>query len=334
MTGARGERPGEFELIGRYFRPLATGPAALGLGDDAAMLRPRPGQDLVVTTDLVTEGVHFFSDDLPECIARKALRVNLSDLAGKGATPLGYLLAIALPRDWTEAWVAAFAGGLAEDQKTYGISLIGGDTSRAAGGVTVCITAIGTLPKGTMVHRKGARPGDYIYVSGTIGDAALGLRLRHGTIDGAPAGRGVEKLRDRYLHPQPRVSLAPSVRKYASAALDVSDGLVGDLAHICDESRVSAVVEAATIPLSRAASALVATDPSALTTAITGGDDYEILAAIPPSKAAAYEKAAAKAGVPVSRIGRIQRGKGRPMVLGRDGAPMPTGPGSFDHFAG
>jgi thiamine-monophosphate kinase len=333
MAGAKGERPGEFELIGRYFRPLATGAAALGLGDDAAMLRPRAGQDLVVTTDLVTEGVHFFPDDLPECIARKALRVNLSDLAGKGATPLGYLLAIALPKDWTEQWIAAFAEGLAEDQKTYGIGLIGGDTSRASDGVTICITAIGTLPKGTMVHRKGARPGDLVYVSGTIGDAALGLRLRHGTIDGGPAGKGVERLKDRYLHPQPRVALAPAVRRYASAALDVSDGLVGDLAHICEESKVGAVIEASEVPLSKAASALVATDPSALTTAITGGDDYEILAAIPPKSAAAYEKAASKAGVPVTRIGRIERGRGQPVILGRDGSPISMGQGSFDHFA-
>jgi thiamine-monophosphate kinase len=326
-------RPGEFELIARYFAPLATDPAALGLADDAARLRVGARDELVITTDLIAAGVHFFADDPPESIARKALRVNLSDLAAKGAEPLGYLLALALPAEWTEAWIRKFARGLEADQATYGISLIGGDTSRAANGVTVAITAIGRLPRGTMVHRAGARPGDLLYVTGTIGDAALGLAIRLGEIDRHSLGRFAHPLLDRYLHPQPRLAIAAAIRRHASAALDVSDGLVGDFGHICDVSRVGGVIEAARVPLSPAAARLVAADASALERALTGGDDYEILAAIAPRQAVAFERAARRAGVDVTRIGHVTKGEGAPTVLGRDGRPLTFGHASFDHFA-
>lgn len=332
MAGVAPARLGEFALIERYFRPLATHPGAFDLHDDVAVLRPKAGEELVLTTDLVAAGIHFFPDDPPESIARKALRVNLSDLAAKGADPLGYLLAIALPSDWSEAWIRKFTRGLAGDQKRYGISLLGGDTSRASGGLTISITAIGRLPKGTTVRRKGARPGDLVYVSGTIGDGALGLRLRLGSIDGAPAGRNAARLRDRYLHPEPRMALAPVVRRYASAALDVSDGLVGDLGHICEVSGVGATIESAAIPLSKPATALVATDPSALATVLTGGDDYEILCTVPKRSGAAFAAAAARAGVPVTRIGVVTPGKGSPVVIGPDGGPLALGAKAFDHF--
>ncbi len=330
--GGRG-RPGEFELIARYFKPLATMAGALGLGDDAALLRPRAGEEYVVTTDLVAERIHFLPDDAPRSVARKALRVNLSDLAAKGAQPLGYLVALALPANWTEAWVRAFAAGLKADQSLYGIGLLGGDTSRAAGGLTIAITAIGRLPAGSMVHRAGARPGDMIFVSGTIGDAALGLRIRQGSLEAAAAGRGAKHLLDRYLHPQPRVDLAPVIRGHASAAMDVSDGLVGDLGHICEESGVAAEIDATAVPLSRGAAALVGSDPACLTTALTGGDDYEIVAAVPPARAVAFQRDAARAGVPVTFIGRIVKGKGGPVVLGAEGRPLALARSSYDHFA-
>jgi len=328
--GAR--RPGEFELIDRYFRPLATSPGAFGLGDDAALFRAAAGDDVLLKTDLVAAGVHFFPDDPPGSIAKKALRVNLSDIASKGGVPVGYLLSLALPADWTEAWVKAFAAGLKADQKTYGVTLFGGDTSRAAGGLTVSVAAIGRIPRGGMVHRSGAAPGDLLYVSGTIGDAALALAVRLGRINARAAGRGAISLLDRYLHPQPRMGLAAAIRRYASAAMDVSDGLVGDFGHICRQSKVSGVIEAAAVPLSPAARRLVRADPGLMTTVLTGGDDYEILAAIPPKNAAGFERAARAAGVPVTRIGQVRAGKGRPAVVDATGSPVPLEHVSYDHF--
>ena len=323
-------RPGEFALIERYFRPLAADPGAFALTDDAAIYRPLAGEDLVLTTDLVAAGVHFFPDDPPDLIAKKALRVNLSDLAAKGAEPVGYLLALALPGDWTEAWIRRFAAGLAADQKTYGVSLLGGDTSRASGGLTVAVTAIGRLPRGTMPRRAGAKPGDAVFVSGTIGDGALGLRVRSGTL--SPNLRAAKFLRDRYLVPEPRLALAPVVRRFASSAMDVSDGLVGDLAHICAVSGVSAVVEAERVPRSPAAKAVLAADPSLLSLILNGGDDYEILATVPAKSAAAYVAAAAATGVPVTRIGEILAGKGPPSVVDATGRPVVMASASHTHF--
>ena len=261
MAAKPRKRPGEFALIERYFRPLAGDAGAFALTDDAAVYRQRPGEDLVVTTDMIAAGIHFLADDAPASIARKALRVNLSDLAAKGATPFGYLLGLALPGDWTESWLAGFARGLKSDQERYGVTLIGGDTIRAADALTISVTALGRIPKGRMVTRAGARPGDAIYVSGTIGDSALGLAAMQGRID-AGEGRGAKHLIDRYLHPQPRMALAPVLRRHASSAMDVSDGLIADLAHICDVSGVGAEIEAPLVPLSPPARRLVAGDPA------------------------------------------------------------------------
>lgn len=331
MVGEAG-RLGEFDLIARYLRPLADAPAAFNLTDDAAAFTPAPGMDLVLTKDMVAAGVHFFPDDPPASIARKALRVNLSDLAAKGAVPIGYLLGLALPADWTEDWMAAFTAALAEDQRTYGIALLGGDTVKASGGLTLSITAIGSVPSGGMVRRMGARPGDAIVVSGTIGDSALGLRLRLGTLDGTPAGEEAQHLLDRYLHPQPRLTLAGAVRRHASATLDVSDGLLGDLGHITRASGVSAVVEAASVPLSEAARRMVEADPTALASVLTGGDDYEILAIIPEAHLDAYRAEARGAGVPVAVIGRITEGSGPPVAVDSHGEPLHLGRTSHDHF--
>jgi thiamine-monophosphate kinase len=324
-------RPGEFELIERYFRPLAGDPGALSLTDDAAVYAPPGGHEVVLKADLIAEGIHFFSDDPPKSIASKALRVNLSDLAAKGATPVGYLLSLALHADWTEAWIAGFAAGLAADQARYGVSLFGGDTSRAAGGTVVSVAAFGEAPKGSIVRRAGAKPGDIVFVSGTIGDAALGLRIRLGTLDAMPAGGSADHLLDRYLHPQPRVELAPVIRRYATASLDVSDGLVGDFAHICKQSGVGGEIEADAVPLSAGAKALVASDPTALATVLTGGDDYEILATVREGDADEFAEAAAMAGVPMTRIGRVIEGQGPPVVLGPEG-PIRLGHFSHTHF--
>jgi thiamine-monophosphate kinase len=326
VAGAR--RPGEFALIERYFRPLADNADAFGLTDDAAAYRQRPGDDLVLTTDTVAAGIHFFADDPPDAIARKALRVNLSDLASKGATPYGYLLALALPENWTERWLGRFAGALAADQKTYGLTLLGGDTTKAADGLSITITAIGRVSKGEMVLRSGAEPGDAIFVSGTIGDAALGLRIRQGRLT---LVRGGKALVDRYLNPQPRVSLAPVVLRHASAAMDVSDGLVGDLSHICDVSGVGAEIQATAVPFSVPVAAALRAEPKLLGSVLNGGDDYEILATVPEREADAYVAEAANAAVAVTRIGTILGEKGAPVVRDAKGKPVKIA-GSHAHF--
>jgi thiamine-monophosphate kinase len=330
MTRKAQKRPGEFALIERYFRPLATDPAALELRDDAALYPQRPGDDLVITADMIVAGVHFFADDPPDLIARKALRVNLSDLAGKGAEPFGYLLSLGLPSNWTETWIKRFTAGLAADQKQYGVHLLGGDTTRLAGGLTIAITALGRTEKGQMVRRSGAKPGDIVFVSGTIGDGALGLRVRQGHL--ARRMKYAGHLLDRYLLPQPRIALAPVVRRFASAAIDVSDGLVGDLTHICDVSGVGAEIEAEFVPLSPGADAVLTADVRMLPVILNGGDDYEILATVSPANADPFTAAAKAAGVAVSRIGEILTGKGPAVVRDANGKVLKLTTKSHTHF--
>lgn len=331
---SNGGRPGEFELIDRYLAPLASDPGAAGLRDDAAVISPEPGFDLVITKDAVAAGVHFFPDDPADAIAAKALRANLSDLAAKGAEPVGYLMALALPADWSASWLERFVAGLAADQARYGITLLGGDTLKASGGLTVSITAIGRLPAGTIVRRAGAKPGDRLFVTGTIGDAALGLALR---LDPAKAvgwqldTEMGDHLAGRYLRPEPRTAAAEAVRRFASAALDVSDGLIGDLTHLTDASGVAARVEAGRVPLSPAAARAAANDPTAFEHALTGGDDFEILAAVSAERSAAFQDALETATVPVVEIGAIGEGSGV-SVVGEDGRPLSLGAASFRHF--
>jgi thiamine-monophosphate kinase len=320
----------EDRLIARYFAPLAKHPGALGLSDDAAFITPPPGTDLVLKTDAIVGGVHFFADDPADLVARKALRVNLSDLAAKGAKPLGFLLSLALPKETGEDWLANFAQGLRADTETYGCPLFGGDTDRTPGPITVSIAMFGSLPEGTMVRRAGAKAGDRIFVSGTIGDAALGLKLRKGvgwTLSAAQR----EHLASRYLLPQPRTALAEAVRLNASASMDVSDGLAGDLAKLARVSGVAASVEAKNVPLSDAAAAVVGADAASLETALTGGDDYEIVCTVPPAKIAAFRAAATAANVPVTEIGGIAAGEGARFV-GADGKPVAFRHLSFSHF--
>lgn len=321
-------RPSEVELIRRYLAPLAGDAGALGLRDDCALLSPRSGEDLVLTNDAVAAGVHFFADDPPASIARKALRVNLSDLAAKGARPVGYLMALGLPSGWTEDWIADFAGGLGEDQTRYGIQLLGGDTIAAGDRLVISITAIGAVPAGTMVRRGGARPGDRILVTGTIGDAALGLKLRHGARPGTDAAF----LLDRYLHPQPRTGIADALRTFAHGAMDVSDGLVGDLGKMAEAAGVAITIDSSEVPLSPATRSMIESDPRNLLVALTGGDDYEIVAAVPPDAVARFRQAAGAAGVVLSDIGAVTSGTGL-TVLGPDGARLGFDTPAFDHFS-
>ena len=323
----------EDRLIARYFRPLARHPGALGLIDDAAVIAPPPGCDIVLTTDGVISGVHVFPDDRPENIGRKALRMNLSDLAAKGATPIGFLLSLALPSTIDEAWLAAFAAGLGEDADRYGCVLLGGDTDRTPGPVTISIAAFGILPTGTMVRRSGARAGDLVVVTGTIGDAALGLKLRR---DRSLAQRwrlgdaATAHLEQRYLLPQPRNALATAVLHYASAAIDISDGLAGDIAKLCRASSVAAEIDVARVPLSDAARAAIAAELALLESAFTGGDDYEIALTLPPDKLAEFHAAARAAGVAVTEIGRLEAGEGARFM--REGKALTFARASYSHF--
>jgi thiamine-monophosphate kinase len=324
---------GEDSLISRYFKPLATDPGAFGLDDDAAILKAL-GEDLVVTTDANVEGVHFLPDDPPDSIARKALRVNLSDLAAKGATPAGFVLTLALRRA-DDAWLAPFARGLGEDADAFGCPLLGGDTVSTPGPLMISITAFGRLPVGTMVHRSGARPGDRIAVSGTIGDATLGLDiLKGGAAAAGLAGDAAarEMLVGRYRVPQPRNALAKAIRDHASAAMDVSDGLAGDLAKLCAASGVSAVIDAPSVPLSAPAASLLARGAVRIEALVSGGDDYEILCAIPENRFAAFAQAADMAGVAVTSIGTVIAGTQTPRFLDAQGREIPLPRLSYSHF--
>jgi len=313
--------PGEFALIARYFRPLA-GPGALDLQDDVALLVPPPGRALVLTLDTMVAGVHFLPDDPPDLVGRKLLRVNLSDLAAKGATPLGYLLSVSVPRGTPEAWFAGFAAGLAQDQAEFAITLLGGDTTSTPGPVSLSLTALGHVAPEGMPRRAGARAGDEIWVTGTIGDGALGLAVAQGRL-ADPTGH----LLDRYRLPQPRLGLLrPGL---VSAAMDVSDGLVQDLGHLCRAGGLAAEIEAARIPLSAPAREAGA---AWLPLCLTGGDDYELLLAVPPAAGPALAAAAQSAGMTVSRIGRFRPGPSDVIVRGEDGLPLALGQGGWSHF--
>jgi len=325
---------GEERLIERYFRPLAKHPGALALVDDAAAVTPPAGCDLVLTADGIVAGVHFFPGDPPDTIARKALRVNLSDLAAKGARPLGFLLTLALPKEIGEKWLVAFARGLGEDADAFGCPLLGGDTVRTPGPVTISIAAFGAVRRGKMVRRQGAKPNHRVVVTGTIGDAALALVLRRDPATGKRwklGRRAQDHLNTRYLVPQPRTAIANVIGAHASAAMDVSDGLAGDLAKLCRASGVAAEIAAERVPLSDAARAALAQDPALIETILTGGDDYEILATVPAGKVEALRRAAAAVGVSVTEIGKVAVGQ-EARFLGRDGEPLAFAHPSFSHF--
>ena len=326
----------EDRMIARYFRPLAKHPGALGLIDDAAVLTPQPGQDIVLTADAIVGGVHFFPDDPADMVGKKALRVNLSDLAAKGAAPAGFLLALALPETSDEAWIERFADGLGADAHTYGCPLLGGDSVRTPGPAMISITALGTVPQGSMVTRSGARAGDRIMVTGSIGDAALGLALRKAegrtnavAAQGSKAGRA-----------NPALSFAAAAqrsRRGGAAARFSGDGRVRRPGrrsrqaparirrHRGDSDRSRALVRC------RKALMLNA-DPAQIETVLTGGDDYEIVCTIAPDTLASFQSAATAAGVPVTEIGRVMVEQQPARFLDRDGKPRLFKQTSFSHF--
>lgn len=323
---------GEDSLIARYFRPIATDPGAFGLDDDAAALKP-DGNDIVVTTDAIVEGVHFLPDDPPDTVARKALRVNLSDLAAKGATPAGFVLTLAL-RHADEDWLKPFAAALGEDAVQFACPLLGGDTVSTPGPLMVSVTAFGRVPPGKMVHRIGAKPGERVMVTGTIGDAALGLAiLKGGKVHAAVSDIAArEALVGRYRLPQPRVAMAEIVRNHASAAMDVSDGLAGDLTKLCGVSGVSAAIDLPSIPLSGPAQDLVSRGIVGLETLIAGGDDYEILCTVPEDIVEAFVQVARHASVAVSSIGTVVAGSAVPKFVDGQGREIVLERLSYSHF--
>jgi thiamine-monophosphate kinase len=323
---------GEFGRIARFFRPLAAGfPGAYALTDDAASIAVPAGLELVVTTDAIVAGIHFLPDDPPEDVARKGLRVNLSDLAAKGARPLAYTLSLALPADTPDSWLERFVAGLAEDQALYGIHLAGGDSVSTAGPIWLSIAAFGLAEAGRMVRRAGAKPGDSIFVTGTIGDAALGLAVAQGRLGCSAEDRAA--LLGRYRLPQPRNVLAETIARYAHAAIDISDGLAADFAHICRESRVRGQIGIANVPLSSAARRVVEAEPDRLPVLLSAGDDYEILMSAAPSAAATLHAAAGAAGVLLTEIGNIVGASetGESVLIDSAGAPLALSKTGWTH---
>jgi thiamine-monophosphate kinase len=334
MTTNRAEAPerlGEFELIERIFAPLARGaPGALNLSDDVALLAPIPGCEIVLKIDSLIESVHFRRDDPPSSVGRKALRRALSDLAAKGAAPAAYLLALALP-EWPDmSWLEEFAGGLSRDQQEFGISLLGGETDATPGPVTITVTAVGFVPEGALVRRKGAKPGDLVFVTGTIGDAGAGLAIL--VQEYVPSlGTAAEFLISRYQVPTPRLAFGRALRGIASAAIDVSDGLLADLGHIADVSGVRIETDSPAIPLSSHLQGLRGTELDARIPAATAGDDYEIAFTAPAEASDAIREVARRTATNVTAIGRVVAGRGV-TFLDATGAELPLERRGYTHF--
>jgi thiamine-monophosphate kinase len=316
--------PSEFELIARYFERPAHG-ALLGVGDDAALVRPGPGMELAVSTDMLLEGRHFSVGADPRALGHKALAVNLSDMAAMGATPRWALLAIALPSA-DERWLAAFTRGLFALADRFAVDLIGGDTTR--GPLTIAITILGEVPDGLALFRAGARPGDEVWVSGALGGAALALAARSGRTKLAPAQ--ADSAGRRLDAPEPRVELGERLRGIASSAIDISDGFAGDLRHVLERSAVGALVHYARLPKAPEFAGL-ADDQLERDCVLSGGDDYELLFTAAQSSRAEIEALGADLGIPLARVGVIQPGD-KLVLLDASGAPMACG-GGYDHFA-
>jgi len=320
---------GEFGRIRRFFAPLA-GSGGLDLRDDAALLACNPGKQLVVTVDAIVSGVHYLPDDPPGLVARKLLRVNLSDLAAMGARARHYLLTTALPTTVADDWVEAFAAGLGEDQRRYKIDLLGGDSVATDGPAVLSLTAIGEIAAGAEIRRSGARSGDQIWVSGTIGDAMLGLQALRGSHKSMPAEQRATLIR-RFQLPEPRVELGPRLVGIARAMLDVSDGLVADLGHICEASQTGATIGLPQVPLSRAAQQLGAADPALPARLVTAGDDYELLFTAPSDSADRIRQLSQELRLPLTAIGTIEKGAGVRLVDG-EGKEVPLTNTGYRHF--
>jgi thiamine-monophosphate kinase len=330
---------GEFQRIARFFKPLSEGfPGAFGLTDDAAAFMPPAGQEVVITTDAMTEGVHFLRKDGPQSVAERLMRSNLSDLAAKGAEPFAYLLTTALPKDIGDDWLQVFSQTLGEDQKRFGGFLIGGDSIRTEGLITLSIAMLGTVPKGQLMRRKirhDVTPTSQlsVYVSGTIGDSTLGLKLTKGE---ALAGLTEEEknyLKLRHLRPEPRLDVARAIRPFAKACIDVSDGLVADVGHIAQQSNAEIVIEAEKIPLSNAAKKLCIAQPDLLESLISGGEDYELAFVVDTAEESLLTLAASKVNTPLTKIGTLRAGKaGDVQVLDKQGRIIPLKHTGWTHF--
>ena len=338
MTESAKRAMAEEAIIAAYFAPLARGfPGAYNLEDDCAAVSVPAGHDLVLKTDPVREGLHFLADTDAADIAWKALAVNVSDLAAKAADPLAYLLALSFPSHPDQRWLARFTEGLAHAQKSFGMHLIGGDTDRAPGPLSISVTVIGTVPQGRMIRRGNARPGDIVYVSGTLGDASFGLQLCRNAAPFHVDPVDATYLRSRYLRPEPRVELIPLLRAHASAAMDLSDGLMKDAGRMARACQVALELEAAHLPTSPAVARLVAADPARLADVAAHGDDYELLLTVPASERAAFEAAATALPFPVTAIGKVSEpALAGPAAILRppDGHPITFPNLGWDHFEG
>lgn len=322
---------GEFEQIRKVWAPLAAGaPGAYELRNDAAVVTPPPGEELVVTLDTLIEGVHFLADDPPDLLARKLLRVNLSDIASMGGRALGYLLSTAWSPRIDDSWVETFASGMAADQKEFDVHLLGGDTVRTPGPLTLSLTAFGRVAQGRALARSGARAGDLLYVSGCIGDGALGLLSRRGELRFLSLAEQ-EYLDRAYRLPDPRMTLGPALVGLASACLDVSDGLVADVNHLAEESGLQVTIETARVPLSTAASSAVAADPDLFRVVLGGGDDYELAFAAAPQERDRVVALSEQLDLPLTCIGHFSEGEGV-RLLDRDGRPLVLAGRGWVHF--
>ncbi len=327
---ARPSAGDEFGLIERHFAPIASKfPGALALADDAALIDLDPGHQMVATADALIADVHFFADDPPDLIARKLLRVNLSDLAAMGAEPRAYLLALALPRDTDEAWLGAFAEGLAADSEEFGIALAGGDTVATGGPLSLAITALGQVRSGSALLRSGAKAGDGVYVSGTIGDGALGLMALKGDVEITAPHR--DRVIDRYRLPRPRLELGQRLAGVAHAAIDISDGLIADLGHVCRTSGVGVTITAAAVPLSDAGRDATAKDGAVLARLLSGGDDYELAFTAPPELAGAIAALGQELELDLSKIGQVDDGPGV-VVSDSDDLALVFDSAGYSHF--
>ncbi|NDE91431.1 MAG: thiamine-phosphate kinase [Alphaproteobacteria bacterium] len=328
----------EFDRIARYFKPLAAAfPGALGLTDDAALLTVPPDAELVVTTDAMVEGVHFSAHDTPQTIAQRLLRSNLSDLAAMGAQPLSYTLTIGLTKHIDDAWLAAFSETLHQDQKRYGIHLMGGDSVRTHDANIFSITAMGVVPRGQALRRTLKRvmePNDVyeVYVSGTIGDSALGLMALQGKKLSGATAEDIEFLKQRHYAPEPRLDLARTIRPFALAAVDISDGLVADVGHIANASQVHVTLEADKVPLSAAAKRVCDANPAMIETILSGGEDYELAFVIDARESGLLKIALSKINVPLTRIGTLKKGAASVDVLDKDKRVMMLKQQGWQHF--
>lgn len=325
------ERRNESELIAHYFAPLSDAVAAFGLSDDTAFLSIPDKHDLVTTKDMLVADIHFFASDPPEKIAQKALRVNLSDLAAKGAMPFGYLLGLGLPKGWDEEWLARFCSGLKTDQNAFQFPLFGGDTVKSPERLTLSVTAFGLVPKGQKLLRKNAEPAQALYVTGTIGDGALGLQVALGKKLVGLDHKSNAFLHDRYLLPQPRLGYKDVIARYAVASMDISDGLLGDAAKMARAAGVNIELVQENVPLSEAARKALQADPSLWSTVLGGGDDYELLLTIAPENVSAFEKHCHESRLPVCNIGTVKEGEGISLISEK-GERLDQEPTSFEHF--